>query len=81
MKMKMPKTGGKPAKPHARLRKLKAIATTAFPSGSTAFPSQGDASIPGGGPMMPPTGAAPGQAMNAPSTGAAMGAAPGDVSQ
>jgi len=86
MKMKMPgmpKGSGRSTKPHARLRKLKPVATTAFPSGAMAFPPQPD---PGAGPMGaggPPMPAAPdpSQMMSAPPGGAATSPAPGDLGQ
>ena len=66
-KMKMPKMGGKPAdKPHVRMRKLKAVAPSAFPPAPMAFPPSADPSAGGGAPAMP--GQDPTQAMAAPPT-------------
>lgn len=78
-KMKMPKMGGKPAdKPHVRMRKLKAVAPSAFPPAPMAFPPD-PGNGPGAGPAPSMPGQDPTQAMAAPPT--AGPPSPGDMGQ
>lgn len=55
-------------KPHIRMRKMKPVAASAFPTAPAAFPDNG----PGGAPD-------PGSAIAAPAGGMPSGAGPGDM--
>lgn len=68
-KMKMGKAGS--AKPHIRMRKLKSVAGSAFPTAPMAFPPSPPQGVDPGAAMGGPAGAMPG--------GMSGGAAPGDM--
>ena len=65
-KMSKPPTIGGGGKPHIRMRKLKTVAASAFPTAPAAFPPAPN----------PPT---PDQSIGAPGGGMPSGAAPGDM--
>ena len=83
-KVPMPKMGKAPAmpsgggaKPHIRMRKMKPVPPSAFPTAPMAFPQS---PIPGGADMGgPPTGPSPDQGMTAQPGGMSAGAGPGDM--